>query len=180
MPRLQRGAEAERMASTLLLQRARVGSIPLGHLAPSDSFRVRCLGVSLRSRVQVLQLLLSTTRVYGGLTPLLRVDGRRPLGSVAFFARSSPAMPSPYGVPENSELLRLALFSTRFHRVCSWPLTDDEAKRATLREKEVKMICTLVALSPAIGALLGFVYGPSINRTLARLVTTNGTVFTPA
>lgn len=42
------------------------------------------------------------------------------------------------------------------------------------------MICTLVALSPAIGALLGFVYGPSINRTLARLVTTNGTVFTPA
>lgn len=35
------------------------------------------------------------------------------------------------------------------------------------------MICTLVALSPAIGALFGFVYGPSINRALARLVTTN-------
>lgn len=31
------------------------------------------------------------------------------------------------------------------------------------------MICTFVALSPAIGALLGFVYGPSINRALGRL-----------
>ena len=33
------------------------------------------------------------------------------------------------------------------------------------------MICTLVALSPALGAVLGFIYGPSINRALARLVT---------
>jgi len=32
------------------------------------------------------------------------------------------------------------------------------------------MICTLVALSPAIGAVLGFIYGPSINRALARMV----------
>lgn len=35
------------------------------------------------------------------------------------------------------------------------------------------MICTFVALSLAIGALLGFVYGPSINRALARLGTKN-------
>ena len=33
------------------------------------------------------------------------------------------------------------------------------------------MICTFVALSPALGAVLGFIYGPSINRALARLVT---------
>ena len=31
------------------------------------------------------------------------------------------------------------------------------------------MICTLLALSP----VLGFVYGPSLNRALARLVTRN-------
>lgn len=31
------------------------------------------------------------------------------------------------------------------------------------------MICTFVALSPAIGALLGFVYGPSLGRALSRL-----------
>lgn len=35
------------------------------------------------------------------------------------------------------------------------------------------MICTFMALSPAIGALLGFVYGPSINRALARQGTEN-------
>ena len=33
------------------------------------------------------------------------------------------------------------------------------------------MICAFVALSPALGAVLGFIYGPSINRALARLVT---------
>lgn len=33
------------------------------------------------------------------------------------------------------------------------------------------MICTFVSLSPAIGALLGFVYGPSINLALSRLRT---------
>lgn len=33
------------------------------------------------------------------------------------------------------------------------------------------MICMLVALSPAIGAVLGFIYGPGINRALARLAT---------
>ncbi len=32
------------------------------------------------------------------------------------------------------------------------------------------MICTLLALSPGIGAVLGFVYGPSLNQALARLV----------
>ena len=42
------------------------------------------------------------------------------------------------------------------------------------------MICTFVALSPALGAVLGFIYGPSINRALARLVTTNNTALTPA
>lgn len=35
------------------------------------------------------------------------------------------------------------------------------------------MMCTFIALSPAIGAVLGFVYGPSINRALARLGTKN-------
>ena len=35
------------------------------------------------------------------------------------------------------------------------------------------MICTLLALSPGIGAILGFVYGPSLNRALTRLVTRN-------
>ena len=35
------------------------------------------------------------------------------------------------------------------------------------------MICTLIALSPFIGAVLGFVYGPSLNRALARLLTRN-------
>ncbi len=30
------------------------------------------------------------------------------------------------------------------------------------------MICTFLALSPGIGAVLGFIYGPSINRALAR------------
>ncbi len=35
------------------------------------------------------------------------------------------------------------------------------------------MICTFLALSPGIGAVLGFVYGPSINRALARLGTRN-------
>ena len=33
------------------------------------------------------------------------------------------------------------------------------------------MICTVVALSPAIDAVLGFIYGPNINRALARLAT---------
>lgn len=33
------------------------------------------------------------------------------------------------------------------------------------------MICMFVALSPAIGAVLGFIYGPSISRALARLFT---------
>ena len=89
-------------------------------------------------------------------------------------------MPSPYRVPENLGLLRLEPFSTHFCGVCSLPPTDDEAKGSTLQEKEVKMICTLVALSPAFGALLGFIYGPSINRALARLVTTNNTALTPA
>ena len=42
------------------------------------------------------------------------------------------------------------------------------------------MICTLVALSPALGAVLGFIYGPSINRVLVRLVTTSNTALTPA
>jgi hypothetical protein len=43
------------------------------------------------------------------------------------------------------------------------------------------MICTFVALSPAIGAVLGFIYGPSINRALARLVTSrNDAVLTAA
>ncbi len=41
------------------------------------------------------------------------------------------------------------------------------------------MICTFVALSPAIGALLGFIYGPSINRALARLGTTSNTALNP-
>ena len=35
------------------------------------------------------------------------------------------------------------------------------------------MICMLIALSPALGAVLGFIYGPSINRALARLWTKN-------
>lgn len=42
------------------------------------------------------------------------------------------------------------------------------------------MICTLVTLSPAIGAVLGFIYGPSLDRALARLVTTNDTALTLA
>ena len=33
------------------------------------------------------------------------------------------------------------------------------------------MICTLVALSPALGAVLGFIYGPSIDWALTRLAT---------
>ncbi len=41
------------------------------------------------------------------------------------------------------------------------------------------MICTFVALSPAIGAVLGFIYGPSINRALARLGTTSNTTLNP-
>lgn len=35
------------------------------------------------------------------------------------------------------------------------------------------MMCAFIALSPAIGAVLGFVYGPSINRALARPGTKN-------
>ncbi len=42
------------------------------------------------------------------------------------------------------------------------------------------MICTLVTLSPAIGAVLGFIYGPSINRALASLRTTNNAALTAA
>jgi hypothetical protein len=37
------------------------------------------------------------------------------------------------------------------------------------------MVCTFVALSFAIGALPGFVYGPNINRALVRLRTKNDT-----
>ena len=40
------------------------------------------------------------------------------------------------------------------------------------------MICPFVALSPTIGAVLGFSYGPSLNRALARLVTMNNTALT--
>ena len=35
------------------------------------------------------------------------------------------------------------------------------------------MVCVLIAPSPFIGAALGFIYGPGINRTLARLWTKN-------
>ena len=42
------------------------------------------------------------------------------------------------------------------------------------------MICTFLALSPAIGATLGFIYGPSINRALARLGTHNNVALNPA
>ena len=42
------------------------------------------------------------------------------------------------------------------------------------------MICTFVALPPAFGAVLGFIYGTSINRALARLMTTSNTALTPA
>jgi hypothetical protein len=57
--------------------------------------------------------------------------------------------------------------------LCSSSLIEAFADRSRLRKKEVTMICTLVALSPAIGALLGFVYGPSINLALAHLGTKN-------
>lgn len=40
------------------------------------------------------------------------------------------------------------------------------------------MICTLAALSSAVGAVLSFIYAPSINRALARLGTTNNTALT--
>ena len=89
-------------------------------------------------------------------------------------------MPSPYKVPKSPELLRFKPSHTLLFGVCRLPLTEHEAKRSTLQGKEVKMICTLVALSPAFGALLGFVYGPSINRALARLVTTSNTALAPA
>ena len=42
------------------------------------------------------------------------------------------------------------------------------------------MICTFVALSPALGAVLGFICGPTIDRALARLGTTSNTALTLA
>lgn len=78
-------------------------------------------------------------------------------------------MPLPYKVLKNAELLRFKPSSTRFCRVCSPPLTEDEAERSTFWKKAAKVICTFVALTPAMGAVLSFIYGPSFNRGLARL-----------
>ena len=82
-------------------------------------------------------------------------------------------MPSPYRVPATPELLRFKPSHTLLFGVCSLPLTEHEAKQSTLQGRRSKMICTLFALSPAMGAVLGFIYGPRIDRALARLGTKN-------
>ena len=72
-----------------------------------------------------------------GFVPSLRVDGRGPRRPVAFSARSPLAMPLPYGVPKNPELLRFKPSHTLLFGVCSLPLTEHEAERSTLQGKEV-------------------------------------------